>query len=181
MSIKLTDHCFLCDRRIFIMEIGTICSINRKPPNFNDTCSKILFDSNYKKVIEEVNINYFKSKNEKVWTYLYFITFLIFGLGVVYFSIFFTMFLMDKLKNYNGKWLVFFGIPIIIFSAGWILVGKATGVLRAHLNEFNIYKNKKELIDKLLELYNIKYDIKINPIKSINGPKRFQTELKIIK
>lgn len=115
MSIKLTDHCFLCDRRIFIMEKGTICSINRKPPNFNDTCSKILLDSNYKKVIEEVNINYFKSKNEKIWAYLYFVIFLIFGLMVVSLSVFGTIYLIEKLENYQGKGLVIFGLPIIIF------------------------------------------------------------------
>lgn len=180
MSIKLTDHCFLCDRRIFIMEKGTICSINRKPPNFKDKCSKISFDSNYKKVIEQVNINYFKSAKEKIWVYSYFVIFLIFGLVVVYFSIFLTTFLMEKLKNYNGRALVFFGVPIIIFSAGWVLVSKALGVLGSYLNEFKIFKKKKELIDNVLELYNIKYNIKITPIKSINGPKRFKTDLKIL-
>src|SRR5690606_624663 len=100
---------------------------------------------------------------------------------VVSLSVFGTIYLIEKLENYQGKGLVIFGLPIIIFSIGWVLIGKATGALRAYLNEFNIYKNKKELIDKVLELYNIKYDIKITPIKSINGPKRFQTELKIIK
>lgn len=87
---------------------------------------------------------------------------------------------MEKLKNYNGRALVFFGVPIIIFSAGWVLVSKALGVLGSYLNEFKIFKKKKELIDNVLELYNIKYNIKITPIKSINGPKRFKTDLKIL-
>ncbi|MEZ4854355.1 hypothetical protein [Flavobacterium sp.] len=179
MSIKLTDHCLLCDKRNFIIEKGTVCSINNKPPNFNDTCSKISFDSNYKKVIEDVNIDYFKCKNQKILVYIYFVVFLIFGLMIVCFSIYGTFYLTEKLKNYRGLGLVVLGIPIIIFSIGWVLIGKATGVLRTHLNDFKIYENKKELTDNVLKLYNIKYNLKITPIKSINGPKRFKTELKI--
>ena len=171
--MDLARHCELCDNQIIDLKIGTTCKLNNKKPEFNKTCSKIELNEKFEEKLKIVNANYQNIKNEKGITYLYFIIFFLISISIIVGG-----YLLGKYGLEKG---VISTVPIIIMGVGLIFLSKPFGVLNNHKNEISISKKKKENIDEVLNLYNIRYEMDIQFGKEIHGDKEVYIDLKINK
>ncbi|MFD2892815.1 hypothetical protein ACFS5J_12415 [Flavobacterium chuncheonense] len=182
-SIKNLKHCHLCKNKLYKIEFGTHCSLTNKAPAFETKCDKIVFDYNLEDKIKLINIEFERVRIEKKWAYLYFITFLIMGIGMLIFTYHFveycTNILNKRMISLNTA--LFITIPIIFISISFVLISYAFGAINRHRNDKKVIEAKKNELDKILTIYNIVYTIKIKLKDRILKPTNVETELKIMK
>jgi len=164
-------QCNLCDNQKVSLKEGTICTLTDRKPEFNKTCTKIELNDKFENKLKEVNIRYQKVKRSKAVTYIYFIVFLAIALAVMIGG-----FLFGKYVFESG---VISAIPIIIMSIGLAPLGMAFGALNNHHNELKIATNQKNMLDEVLDLYRIEYDIDIKFGKEYHGTQDVSANLQI--
>ncbi|RZS91898.1 hypothetical protein [Aquimarina brevivitae] len=169
----LASHCELCDHQQFDLKIGTTCALTDRKPEFNKTCSKIELNDKFETQLKDINITYDQLKRKKALTIAYFVVMVFVGIAIIT-----SAFLLGKYALGNR---VVSAVPIIIMgvSLGPFVMG--FGTLNSYLQELRVAKSKKERIDKILDLYNIKYDLDIQFGKSYHGTQEAAVHLNIKK
>lgn len=168
--MDLARHCELCDHQKIDLRQGTTCGLTDKKPSFNTTCIQIALNEKFESKLKEININYQKLKDEKPITYLYFVIFLLIGLGVIIGGYLLMDYAYDK-----G---VVSTTPFIVMSVGLVPLGLAFGALNSHRNEFSIAESKKKKIDEVLQLYRIEYTVDVYFGKKHHGVQEVYADLK---
>ena len=171
--MKNTDHCNLCDNKKTDFNIGVLCGLTDQKPDFVGKCNVIKLDEEFKQKIIEVNIEYEAVLKTKIDTY---------GLSIIYlvvaFAFFVGGFLIGKYALDSG---VISTVPLIIMGVGIAPLGMATGPFNYYQSSLKIARHKKNIVDKVAQLYGYIYDIKIVHLKDSLGNKSYETDLKIRK
>lgn len=69
LDLELAKHCQLCERQIINFEVGSLCELTQKNPDFVGTCSEILLGEKMEKNLTEINIAYKKAVDAKPVVY----------------------------------------------------------------------------------------------------------------
>lgn len=169
--MDLTKHCQLCDNQKTDFNIGTICGLTDRKPDFNKTCTKIKLTKKFESKLKSVNIEYENIKRNKSLTYAYFGVLLIIGMVVIV-----SGYLFGKYSLENN---VISTVPMIIMVVGLGILAMAFGNFNTYRQEFEIAKIRKENIDEVLSQYRIKYEIYVTFGNEFHGTQDIHAELKI--
>ena len=169
--MKLAHHCELCDHQEITLKDGTTCGLTNRKPEFNKTCSKIMLTDKFETKLKTVNTDFEKIYRAKTLTYIYFIVFVGISMAVIIGGYSIGKYALDN--------RVFSVTPLIIMAVGIIPLGMAFGTLNKHRRDLSIARTKKEKVDRVLELYNIRYDIDISFGKEYHGTQDIGVDLKV--
>ncbi len=170
--MDIRKHCQLCNHQIVDFKTGTICGITERKPDFVNKCVNAKFDEKLESKIEAVNIDYESILKTKWLVYTNFIVFLLVAIAVILAGYFLAQYLL--------KFRVVAAAPFIISLTGLLFVlPLAIGPLNTFRNDLKIAKAKKEHVDKVLDLYGIKYNINISFGKKYHGTQDVLVDLKI--
>lgn len=169
--MDLTLHCKLCDHRIIDFKTGTLCGLTNKKPDFHNKCGVIKIEDNFKKQIEDVNIEYEVVLKTRVDTYGHLIMY-----GILAIALILGGFLIGKYILEKG---VISTLPIAIMTIGLVVLGIAFAPLNLYNTKLKIAKKKKDTLDTLSKMYGYNYDIDITHLKDSLGNKSYETDLKV--
>ena len=174
LIMNITKHCQLCDHQEIDFKTGTICGITNRKPGFVNKCVNAKIDEKLYSRIKSTNIEYESVLKTKWLVYTNFVAFLIIGIAVILAGYFLAQYLL--------KFRVIAAVPFIISLVGLMFVlPLATGPLNTYRNDLQLAKAKKNDVDRVLELYGIKYDINITFGKKYHGTQDIDVDLKIHK
>lgn len=162
-------HCEICDLQAFNFTEGIICSLTNKKADFKRKCSKIKLDNKLKKKIIEVNTEFEDSKYVKKLAIGNMILYGLIGLGVL-FICYYLMTILNRVA-------LFHTVTIMIFSIGIGIIG--IGTLNYSMRKRNTITPKKFSLDKLTELYNVRYEFSSEASTDIMGIKETKIKLRI--
>ncbi|EDP69456.1 hypothetical protein FBALC1_05173 [Flavobacteriales bacterium ALC-1] len=182
LNISITKHCQLCDHQEVDFKTGTYCRITNKKPEFYRKCVNAKLDSKLEFEINTINIEYEGILKIKWRTYINCIAFYILGTLLIIAGCYVGLFLF-KNWNYGHNYDRYLGYAAVILILGSILFifPIATKYLSYYINNYKLTKTKKENLDKVLSLYNIKYDIDITFPKKNSDDDYIDVDLKIKK
>lgn len=171
--MDLTLHCKLCDHKIIDFKTGTLCGLTNKKPEFQNKCGVIKIEDNFKKQIEDVNIEYEVVLKTRVDTYGHLIMYAILAIALILGGFLIGKYILEK-----G---VISTIPIIIMALGLVVLGVAFAPLNLYKTNLKIANKKKDTLDTLSKMYGYNYDIDITHLKDSLGNKFYETDLKVRK
>lgn len=172
--MNITKHCQLCDHQIVDFKTGTLCGLTNKKPDFINTCAKAKLESKLRPKIESTNVEYEGILKTKTLVYINFVVFLVIGLAVILAGYFLAQYLL--------QFRVIAAAPIIISAVGLLgVLPIAIGPLNQYKNDLKLAKAKKDDVDKVLKIYNIKYDIDLAYGRKYHGVQDVDVELNIYK
>lgn len=166
-----TRHCDLCDYIKPSFKVGTTCGLTNRKPEFNRICPNFTLSENFENQLKSLNIEYDKINRKKSTTYIYFIFFTTVGIAVIV-----AGYLTGK---YAYRYGVFSTIPVVIMSAGLVPLGMALEKLKNFRRTHEVAKNKKDKVDEVLNVYQIKYDIDITYGEEFHETQEVFAELKM--
>ncbi len=166
-----SKHCEICDLHSFNINEGITCRLTDKKADFTDKCSDIKLNKKLKEVIIKINKEFDDSKYVKKLASGNIIFYGLIGIAVLYFCYFLTVELLD----YN----VFSTVSIIIFVIGISIVGIGIGALNYSKQKENLISPKKLNLDKLTDIYNVKYQFDSNVSTDLMGLKHTKYKLKM--
>ncbi|MBC3847060.1 hypothetical protein H8K90_11760 [Winogradskyella echinorum] len=180
--MDLTKHCQLCDHQKVDFKTGTYCGLTNRKPEFHIKCVNAKFDSKLENEISNINIDYEGILKIKWRSYINFIAFSILGTLLILAGCYIGLFLF-KNWNYGHKYDRYLGSASVVLIFGSILFvfPIATKYLSHYINNFKLTKAKKQNLDKVLGLYNIKYNINISFPKKSSDDDYIEVDLKIKK
>lgn len=167
-------HCELCDHQTVTLKEGTICELTDRKPDFHRTCLNIALNEKFEEKLKLSNVAYQKVLSTKTWTYGYFLVFLIFSLIVMGGAIYFSYYLF----NLTDRVGVISVAPVVILAIGIGLMSMAFGARNKYRQDLAAAIHNKEKIDRVLELYNIDYDIDIQFGRKYHGTQEVYADLK---
>ena len=172
--MNITKHCQLCDHQIIDFKTGTLCGLTQRKPDFINKCVKAKLDSKLQAKIESTNVAYEGVLKTKSLVYINFVVFLIIGLAVILAGYFLAQYLL--------QFRVIATAPFVISAVGLMVVlPLATGPLNQFRNDLKLAKSKKEDVDNVLKIYNIKYDIDLKYGRKYHDVQDVEVDLKITK
>ena len=163
--MNFSEHCYLCDNIKTSLDKGITCKLSNEKPNFELTCSKISFNEKLQYRLEKVNLEYKMALNNRKSTLFKFYLFITLGIILLFIGLIFTSFLITL---YFSFFCIGGGISIL--SASFFL-------LKNFRRKLKISKKEKKDLDKLIELYDMRYDINISFGKNIHGLKEAKIDL----
>lgn len=172
--MDITKHCQLCNHQIVDFKTGSICAITKRKPNFTNTCVNANFDEKLESKINVINAEYQSILKTKWYVFANFIIFFLIAIGVILAGYFSTKYLFN---------ISTIGILPAIISLIVIIkiLPIAIGPLNNYINDLKLSKTKKEELDAVLSIYNIKYHIDIYFGKKYHGTQDVEVDLKIKK
>jgi hypothetical protein len=171
--MDLAKHCQLCDHQKVSLEKGTICGITQETPKFQRTCPKIQLNQKFENILKDIGVKHNSLEKKKVLNYTYFITFILIGISVSYSGYYLGVYAW-------GKGVVS-TVPLLLILGGFAPIMLAVATLRNYLQDLKIATEQKSSLDEILELYRIRYDLKISPKKPFHGEHTIRTELSVRK
>lgn len=172
--MKITKHCQLCDHQIVDFKTGTLCGLTNRKPDFTNTCAKAKLDSKLRPKIESTNIEYETILKTKTLVYINFVIFLVVGIAVILAGYFLAQYLL--------KFRVIAAVPFIISAIGLMgVLPLAIGPLNQFRNDLKLAKAKKDDVDNVLKIYNIKYNIDLTFGDKYHGVQDVGVDLNIKK
>ncbi|SDI01074.1 hypothetical protein [Winogradskyella thalassocola] len=149
-----TKHCQFCDHQKVDFKTGTICALTDRKPDFATKCANAKLDKKLESKIESINIAYEAVLKTKLLVYINFVVFLVIAVSVILAGYFLAQYLLN--------FRVIAAAPFIISSVGLLIIlPLAVGPLNTYRNDLKLAKAKKDELDAVLNIYNIKYDITI--------------------
>ncbi len=158
--IKNTDHCALCDLSEAHLQLGLVCSLTEKVPDFHRTCTKIKLN-----IVLEDKLDELEEKEEELsFTKFHVIRNLfiypILGICVLISDYFFyqkfinnyDILSIDNLQNDSPTILISF---IIILLFGFGLIGKGIGPYLNYLEDNKMNDVEIDKVYDILELYQV--------------------------
>lgn len=179
--MQLTHHCVLCDHQKVNLKEGSICGLTERKPNFHRTCLQISLTQKFEEKLKSVNIEYQRVLNNKWWTYVYSIVFILISFLVFFILYKFNDRLDILLENSNsaraqGLLIV---VYIVLATIGIILFGMAAGAFNKYRNDVAKVTIQKLRIDEVLSVYNISYTIDIAFGKKYHGTQEVAVDLNL--
>ncbi len=153
--LKNTDHCRLCQNHQPNINLGLICKLTEKPPEFNNTCPTIDFDKLAIKRIKDINLKFKKMTESKFDIYGGIILWPFIGILVLISD----YFLYKHLAIHN----TFSTVTFILFCVGIILIAMGTGPYIQFQKEKKIIISEKNKLDNVFKIYRLKYIINYYP------------------
>lgn len=165
------NHCEICDLHSFNLENGIICSLIGKKPKFNTKCPDIKLDKNLKDKIIEVNTEFEDSKYVKKLALGNFVFYSLVGIGVLGLC----YFLITSLLRFER----IHTFTIVVFCIGFGFLGIAIGVLNYSSRKRELISPKKQILDQLVKLYNIRYQFHSKITTDLMGVKETKIVLRL--
>ncbi|QIE60013.1 hypothetical protein G5B37_10690 [Rasiella rasia] len=170
-SIQQSHHCNLCDHQKTNLKKGSICGLTDLKPTFQKNCPKIQLTQKFEEKVKEANVAYQYALKDKWWTYTYTVVFILASVLVFYLLIKFherlsEMFEASSTTRGQGFLVV---VYIFIATAGVMLFAMAIRAFNSFRQKVNTAARKKEKIDDVLSLYNIKYTVEVSFGKKYHG------------
>ena len=166
-----SKHCGICDLHSFNLNEGIICSLTNKKPKFKQKCPDIILDKKLKEKILEINTEFQDSRRVRKIAVGNMILYGLIGLGVLCIC----YYLINKLYRIA---LIHTG-TIAIFSIGIGIIGIGIGAINYSRQKRNAIAPKKSNLDKLTELYNVKYEFKSQTSTDIMDVTETKIELRL--
>lgn len=165
------NHCKICDLQTFNFEDGIICSLTSNKPDFQKKCPDIKLDQNLKNKIIEVNTEFEDSKYVKKLAIGNFVFFSLIGVGVlgICYLLIISLFRLARIHTFT----------IAVFCIGIGFFGIAIGALNYSRRKRQIISPKKQILDKLTELYNVRYQFDSKISTDIMGIKETKITLRL--
>ncbi len=165
------NHCEICDLHSFNLQDGILCSLTSKKPDFQKKCPDINLDQNLKDKIIEVNTEFEDSKYVKKLAIANFIFYGLLGIGVLglCYLLIISLFRLARIHTFT----------IVVFCVGMGFFGIAIGVLNYSRRKRQLISPKKQILDKLAELYNIRYQFDSKISTDIMGIKETKVNLRL--
>lgn len=174
--MELTRHCDLCEHKQSDFKLGLVCGLTSRKPAFNKTCSKILLGNLFEEKLKQINLEYDQLKRKRLLTYSYTVVYLLIGLIVMFVAYYFGTYIYNISNRTSIRLYTY---PLIIFSVSFTPLGIAVSTLINYLQHIKVVQRKKEDLDKVLALYNIKYAIDIDYQKEFHGTQEVYIDLKV--
>ncbi len=166
-----SKHCEICDLHLFTIKQGIICSLTKEKANFSHKCPDIKLDRNLKENIIKVNKEFDDSKYVKKLASGNMIFYGLIGIAILYFCYYLSV----ELLEYG----IYSTASIVIFVIGISVVGMGIGALNYSRQKGNIISPKKEILDKLTKIYNIKYQFESKISTDLMGIKETKIKLRL--
>ncbi|NMM48147.1 hypothetical protein [Marinigracilibium pacificum] len=151
--MNLSKHCQLCENRQYDINTGTKCKLTDQEPSFQKKCPEIKFDEKLDNTIKEINTEYELVKRSKSLSIGNFIFFLVVSIAFIGTGIYLGVYIFDK-----G---VLSTVPIIVIAVGIGVLPLASGPLNKYIQGIKVAEKKREELNEVLDLYNIKYNINV--------------------
>lgn len=164
-----SKHCELCDLQSFDIKDGVLCSLTDKKGSFKDKCSDIKLNEKLKETILNVNKEFEDSKYVRKLASGNMVFYGIIGIAILYFCYYLSM----KLLSLG----IFHTATIVIFSIGLSIIGMGVGALNYSKQKWQTISPKKENLDKLTDIYGIKYQFDSKISTDMMGIKHTKTKL----
>lgn len=168
-----SQHCNLCENRLFNIHEGTRCNLTGQRPEFNRSCTDIKFGERLEKVIAEINVDLELIKRTRNLAYGNFFFFILISLVFIGVGIY----LGTHLLTFSTTSYLVSTVPFIIGGIGISIIPMASGPLNKYRQGITVARKKKKDLDEILKLYNIEYIIEIKVNKDLHG--NIDTESKI--
>tara|TARA_R100000935_G_scaffold36196_1_gene57042 strand:+ start:162447 stop:162992 length:546 start_codon:yes stop_codon:yes gene_type:complete len=174
-----SQHCILCDHQKVTLKEGTLCGLTERKPAFHNTCLTIKLTEKFEEKLKTANIEYQYALKDKWWTYTYMVVFGFLG-ALAFFCLFkfqerIGEVIFNKSSGRGQGYLVV--VYICIVTAGFVLFGMAIRAFNGYRNKVSKALHKKNRIDTVLNLYNIKYTIAISFGKNYHGTQEVEVDL----
>jgi hypothetical protein len=144
-----TRHCRLCDNQITSLDIGSICKLTNKKPDFKKTCSNINLDEVFEHKLIQTNLDLHLILKKKNAAYLRIFIIAITGALLLLGN----KLLTEVLLNHRYYWVY----RTAIIGAGILTFTNANFSLHQFLNKLKTAQSKKKNIDEVLAEYEISY------------------------
>ena len=169
--MKKVNHCEICDLHSFNLEDGIICSLTSKKPEFHKKCPDIKLDHNLKAKLIKINTEFEDSKYVKKLAVGNFVFYSLIGIGVlgICYLLIISLFRLARIHTFT----------IVVFCIGIGFFGTAIGALNYSRRKRKIISPKKQTLDKLTELYNIRYQFDSKISTDIMGVKETKINLRL--
>lgn len=169
--MKNSKHCEICDLQSFNFNDGIICSLTNKKAEFKDKCSDIKFDKKLKDKLIEVNTEFENSKYVKNLAIGNMVFYGLIGITVLFLCYYLSIKFLRLGILHSGT--------IVIFSIGLGIIGAGIGTLNYSKQKRNAISPKKINLDKLTEIYNVKYQFDFHTSTDMMGIKETKIKLKL--
>ncbi|TKD65905.1 hypothetical protein [Flavobacterium sp. ASW18X] len=166
-----SKHCEICDHQSFNFKDGIICGLIERKAEFNNKCPDIKLDKNLKEKIIEINTEFQDSKYVKKLAIGNLIFYGIIGLIVLGFCNYLTTKLFGLGVFHTGS--------IVIFVIGIMILGIGIGAMNYSRQKREIIFPKKQTLDKLAGIYNIRYEFDSQISTDIMGIKETKITLRL--
>ena len=160
MSLR---HCALCEHEIKSLELGVICQLTNRKPDFHRTCTTIQLDQKFQEELEIAHLNLELLDKKKNATYLTFYILII----IIGFLLIITSTAIAGLIEYDS--LYFWETKLTIIGIGISLLTSAYFKLNKFRDKLSSAAFNKHKIDEVLEKYGIRYKTKIEFKEKIHG------------
>ena len=169
--MELTRHCDLCEHKKSDFKLGLVCDLTSRKPAFNKTCSQILLRDLFEEKLKQINLEYDQLKRKRLLTYSYTVVYILIGFIIIAAGYF--------IGNHIYSHGVISTIPLIFIAVSFAPMGMAVSTFINYLQRLKVAKSKKEDLDKVLVLYNIKYTIDIDYQTEFHGTQEVYIDLKV--
>ncbi|WP_298474007.1 hypothetical protein [uncultured Maribacter sp.] len=167
--MEKSKHCELCDLQSSNLKEGIICSLTNKKGEFNMQCSKIKLDKKLKEKLFEINGEYEDTRYTKKLALMHCALYSLIGVLVIYLAYYISI---QLLKNGFFSTLT---ITILVIGLSIICIG--IGSLNFYKRKLDIIVPRKKVLDKLTNIYRIKYSFKSVISTDIMGIKETTNQL----
>ena len=174
--MELTRHCDLCEHKKSDFKLGLVCDLTSRKPAFNKTCSQILLRDLFEEKLKQINLEYDQLNRKRLLTYSYTVVYIFIGLVVMFVAYYFGTYIYNVSNRTSIRLYTY---PLIIFAVSLAPMAMAISTLINYLQHIKVAKNKKEDLDKVLVLYNIKYSIDIDYQTEFHGTQEVYIDLKV--
>ncbi|MEO9953656.1 hypothetical protein [Nonlabens sp.] len=174
--MELTRHCDLCEHKKSDFKLGLVCSLTSRKPAFNKTCSKILLRDNFEEKLKQINLEYDQLNRKRLLTYSYTVGYILIGFIIIATGYLIAYHINDVANKTSVR---FYTYPLTFIAISFAPMGMAISTLINYLQHIKVAKSKKEDLDSVLELYNIKYAIDIDYQTEFHGTQEVYIDLKV--
>ena len=165
------NHCEICDLHTLNLKEGILCSLTSKKPEFQKKCPDIKLNQNLKEKIIEVNTEFEDSKYVKKLAIGNFVFYSLLGIGVlgICYLLIISLFRLARIHTFT----------IAVFCVGMGFFGIAIGVLNYSRRKRQLISPKKQILDDLTLLYNVRYQFDSKTSTDFMGVKETKINLRL--
>ena len=165
------NHCEICDLHTFNLKEGILCGLTSKKPEFQKKCPDIKLNQNLKEKIIEVNTEFEDSKYVKKLAIGNFVFYSLLGIGVlgICYLLIISLFRLARIHTFT----------IVVFCVGMGFFGIAIGVLNYSRRKRQLISPKKQILDDLTSLYNVRYQFDSKTSTDFMGVKETKINLRL--
>ena len=170
--MDLAKHCRICENQVLDLQTGTYCGLTQKKPDFEYTCPSIKFAQKLEERIQILHTEFELVKKTKFNSYGNFVFFIVLAISVMIGGY--------LLGVYAFEAGVISTVPLIVMGVGVMILPFAFGPLNNYRQKMGVAQQRINELKKLMEMYNVKYDIEVKVKKDIHGNNHVTTNLNFL-